>query len=220
MQIWPLLSSLVMRMRRAARSRFAVSSTMTGLLPPSSRVTGVRCSAAAFITMRPTVPLPVYMMWSNLHSRRRVVSGTAPWTTRMHDVSKYLCTRRSRISAHFSDISLGLMTAQFPAAMQATNGSSASVTGKLKGAMIRHTPLGSGRTNDLPSISVCGRFLSAVQALRLSSAVCASVNALRSKTPRILGPPRSACSASRMASWFSSIISCTCDSCWRRHFKL
>ena len=30
-------------------------------LPPSSRVTGVRCLAAAAITMRPTEPLPVYL---------------------------------------------------------------------------------------------------------------------------------------------------------------
>ena len=36
-------------------------SMITGDLPPSSRVSGVRCSAAAFATMRATVPFPVYV---------------------------------------------------------------------------------------------------------------------------------------------------------------
>lgn len=33
-------------------------STTTGFFPPSSRTTGVRCFAAAAITMRPTFPFP------------------------------------------------------------------------------------------------------------------------------------------------------------------
>lgn len=33
-------------------------STITGDFPPSSKRTGVRCFAAAAITMRPTLPLP------------------------------------------------------------------------------------------------------------------------------------------------------------------
>ena len=37
-------------------------STMQGLLPPSSRVTGVRCSAACRMTSLPTVLLPVKKM--------------------------------------------------------------------------------------------------------------------------------------------------------------
>ena len=41
---------------------FAVASTMTGLLPPSSSVTGVRCLAAASITTLPTATEPVKKM--------------------------------------------------------------------------------------------------------------------------------------------------------------
>jgi len=36
-------------------------STMTGDFPPSSKITGVRCFAAAVITMRPTLPLPTQL---------------------------------------------------------------------------------------------------------------------------------------------------------------
>ena len=43
----------------AASLMFAVFSTMQGLFPPSSRVTGVRCSDADFITSFPTPILPV-----------------------------------------------------------------------------------------------------------------------------------------------------------------
>ena len=47
------------RMRLVATSRLQERSTMQGDLPPSSRVTGVRCSAAALITIFPTSVLPV-----------------------------------------------------------------------------------------------------------------------------------------------------------------
>ena len=43
----------------AASFRFALFSTMQGLLPPSSRVTGVRCTDAFAITSLPTCWLPV-----------------------------------------------------------------------------------------------------------------------------------------------------------------
>lgn len=39
---------------------FSESKT-AGHFPPSSRVTGVRCFAAAVITIRPTLELPGYM---------------------------------------------------------------------------------------------------------------------------------------------------------------
>ena len=58
-QVWPAFRNFPHTMRLAARSSFAVSSTMQGLFPPSSSVTGVKCQAADFITNRPTVGLPV-----------------------------------------------------------------------------------------------------------------------------------------------------------------
>lgn len=45
--------------RLAATLMLAVSSTIHGLLPPSSRLTGVRCLAALAITSRATVVPPV-----------------------------------------------------------------------------------------------------------------------------------------------------------------
>ena len=56
---WPALKPLDAMMRDAATSRLASAATITGDLPPSSSVTGVRCSAAAFMTSDPTAPLPV-----------------------------------------------------------------------------------------------------------------------------------------------------------------
>jgi len=59
---WPAFRVLPYRTRFAAILRFVVlGSITTGDFPPSSRVTGVRCSAAAFATMRATTPFPVYV---------------------------------------------------------------------------------------------------------------------------------------------------------------
>ena len=56
----PAFMNLPQAMRRAATFEMSTSwSTMQGLLPPSSSVTGVRCRAAAAITTRPTRPFPV-----------------------------------------------------------------------------------------------------------------------------------------------------------------
>jgi hypothetical protein len=59
---WPAFTVLPQRTRFAAILRFVVLGSMTtGDFPPSSRVTGVRCSAAAFATMRAITAFPVYM---------------------------------------------------------------------------------------------------------------------------------------------------------------
>ena len=56
----PAFVDLPQRIRLAAILRFVVlESITTGDFPPNSRVTGVRCSAAALATMRATVPFPV-----------------------------------------------------------------------------------------------------------------------------------------------------------------
>ena len=59
MQICPELISLVQAIRLAATSMSASSATMTGLLPPSSNVTGVRWLAAPSYTLRPISVPPV-----------------------------------------------------------------------------------------------------------------------------------------------------------------
>ena len=62
MQVCPALINFPQTMRLAASFRFAVSSTMQGFLPPSSKVTGVKCTAAAAATILPTGTLPVKKM--------------------------------------------------------------------------------------------------------------------------------------------------------------
>lgn len=51
---------------RAVRFKSAEGSTQTGFLPPNSRITGVRYSAAAFITNLPIEGPPVKKIKSNL----------------------------------------------------------------------------------------------------------------------------------------------------------
>lgn len=45
---------------RVLTCKLMPESTTTGDFPPSSRRTGVRCFAAAAITIRPTLPLPAH----------------------------------------------------------------------------------------------------------------------------------------------------------------
>ena len=59
MQVCPALVNFPHTMRRATVARSVPSSTNTGDFPPSSSTVGVRCSAAARATIRPTAPLPV-----------------------------------------------------------------------------------------------------------------------------------------------------------------
>ena len=55
-----------------------VSSTSTGLLPPSSSVTGVKCSAAARMTLFPTPTLPVKKIWSNRSRSKAALTSRPP----------------------------------------------------------------------------------------------------------------------------------------------
>ena len=74
-------------MRRAATGMSALSVTMTGLLPPSSRQTGVRYFAALCMTTRPTAGEPVKKMKSNRSSSSALFSSRPPSTTAMYSGS-------------------------------------------------------------------------------------------------------------------------------------
>lgn len=52
------MTKLYFMLDRVNTLRLMFESTMTGDFPPSSKRTGVRCFAAAAITIRPTLPLP------------------------------------------------------------------------------------------------------------------------------------------------------------------
>ncbi len=59
MQVWPALKSFPIAIFGAIESNAPSASTITGDLPPSSSVTGVRFFAAACATRRPTAVDPV-----------------------------------------------------------------------------------------------------------------------------------------------------------------
>ena len=56
---WPALTNLPKAIRLAASSRSLSGSIITGFLPPSSRVVGVKYCAAAAATTCAVFPLPV-----------------------------------------------------------------------------------------------------------------------------------------------------------------
>jgi hypothetical protein len=108
---------------------FAVSSIIHGLLPPSSKTTGVRYEAAACITVRPTAGLPVKKIMSYFWSRRASFSFLPPSTTRTCPGSK----TSSHIFAITDDVAgeyaEGLTITQFPAVNAAISGVIVSING-------------------------------------------------------------------------------------------
>jgi hypothetical protein len=73
MHVWPELRSLTQAIRRAATSKSASAATITGLLPPSSRVTGVSVGAAPAMIFRPISVPPVNSAWSKPWASRACV---------------------------------------------------------------------------------------------------------------------------------------------------
>jgi hypothetical protein len=129
MQVWPLFMNLPTAIRSAASFMRAVSDTIAGDFPPSSRVTEVRFSAAAFITILPTAGLPVKNIWSNGKDKRAWDTATPP--------SHADTILGSKISSHILLISAetlgvisdGLMITLFPAASAETRGPAARLKG-------------------------------------------------------------------------------------------
>ena len=122
----------------------ALRSTMHGLLPPSSSVTGVRWRAALAITERPVWPDPVNIRWSK---GRALKAGPRPPPSSKNislSVGKYFglsdTSRRARW-LEFSDI---LTIARLPAAKIAVSGANERFTGKFHGTMTPTTPSGCG----------------------------------------------------------------------------
>lgn len=52
------METIILALGEIITCKSMFESTTAGHFPPSSRVTGVRCFAAAAITMRPTLALP------------------------------------------------------------------------------------------------------------------------------------------------------------------
>ena len=129
MHVCPALSSLPTAIRGATTARSAPASTIAGLLPPSSSVTGVRFSAAAFATIRPTAVEPVKNRWSN-GSLANAAPVSAPPVTTVNSSGAKRCAIASASSADVAGVtSDGFSITRLPAASAPIAGASASCTG-------------------------------------------------------------------------------------------
>mgnify|MGYP007123470403 CR=1 FL=1 len=102
---------------------------MTGDLPPSSSVTGVRLAAALFITSRPTGVEPVNSRWSNGREVKRCATSTPPFTIVISAGSNASAIMRSNsppMRGVYSDI---LTITRLPAASAGMLGPTASERG-------------------------------------------------------------------------------------------
>ena len=129
-------------MRSAALRSSALRPTTTGLLPPSSRVTGTRCSAAAFITCRPTEVEPVKTRWPQGWALKAAATSGPPCTTASSLGSKASATAWATSCAVRGTISLGLSTARLPAANTLASGANKVKSGAFHVPMMPTTPLG------------------------------------------------------------------------------
>ena len=88
---------------------------ITGDLPPSSSVTGVRLSAAARITCLPTAVLPVNSRWSKGKAEKAAATSASPITTATCTSSKASSSITRSASAVSGVNSLILIITRLPA---------------------------------------------------------------------------------------------------------
>ncbi len=161
--------------RAAAVVMSAERPMITGLLPPSSSVSGVRFSAAARITWRAIEVAPVKIRWSKARPAKAWPTSGPPVTTAISSGENTAPNIRA-ISAEVAGVySDGLIIARLPAASTPASGAKVRFTGKFHGLMTPTTPLGWKRTSALapnrPRIAgVVLRFSGFIQALRLALA--------------------------------------------------
>ena len=133
--------------RAAAVARSAERPITTGLLPPSSSVSGTRFSAAARMTWRAIDVAPVKTRWSNARLAKACPTSGPPVKTAISSGSK-LPANISCSSAEVAGVvSDGLIIARLPAARTPASGAKARFTGKFQGLMMPTTPLGWRRTS-------------------------------------------------------------------------
>ena len=114
--------NLPQTMRSAACATSAERSTIAGDLPPSSRVTVARCSAAACITLRPTAVEPVKKMWSNGSLSSASAAGMPPVTTPTSSSGNASATMRAMTADVAGTFSDGRTMHTLPAAIAAASG--------------------------------------------------------------------------------------------------
>ena len=129
MQVWPLLRVFPQAILFAAAFISAVRLMMQGLLPPSSRTTGVRFLEAASITVRPSAGLPVKKIISQRSCSRAVFTSLCPWIAVMYlssKVSAIILARTPLVAGTYGE---GFRTAVQPAEIAPISGFISSCTG-------------------------------------------------------------------------------------------
>ncbi|MNF96839.1 hypothetical protein D3C84_796440 [compost metagenome] len=102
---------------------------MAGDLPPSSRVTGVRFSAAARITCLPMLVAPVNSKWSKRRRENATPMSASPSTTQTRSSGKIRASN-CFISKPVAGVdSLSLSITRLPADSAPTNGPMARYSG-------------------------------------------------------------------------------------------
>ena len=125
-----------------ARSRSASRSTISGSLPPSSRLTGVSVSAARFITTLPVRSEPVNWTKSTSSTRAPPVSPMPLTTSRTSGppISSFHARTISMVESGVN--SEGLMTTAQPATSAGIASSKARMSGKFQGLITPTTGYG------------------------------------------------------------------------------
>jgi len=146
MQVWPDAAKIPARTPASAASSWASSKTMFADFPPSSKVAGVRCSAAPRAMARAVAGPPVKAMWSTPGCAVSAAPAPAPEpvTTFITPGGRPACSKSCASSSSDADVnSLGLITMVFPAASAGAIFHIASISGEFHGAMAATTPTGS-----------------------------------------------------------------------------
>ncbi|MNQ89052.1 hypothetical protein D3C85_1043460 [compost metagenome] len=115
---------------------------MVGDLPPSSNVSGVRFCAAAAITRRPTLGLPVKMMWSSGKALNAAPTSAPPAKAATSVSSKWRASRSISRVAVAGVNSDSVIIARLPAAKASAKGASEMASGKFHGVMMPMLPNG------------------------------------------------------------------------------
>ncbi len=143
MQTWPALSSPKVAAALAARSMSASARTIIGSLPPSSRLTGVRLSAAFAITFLPVAVEPVNITKS-ASSTSAAPAGPRPVATLKTPSGSPAAASISAITSEVSGVtSDGFRITALPAASAGMQSPKLFVSGKFQGPITPTSPTGS-----------------------------------------------------------------------------
>ncbi len=116
-QTWPLLRNRAQAAPGTATSRSASSKTISGSIPPSSRLTRFSCSAARTAMRVPTAVDPVNAMHATRGSSTSAAPTSGPPVTTFTTPAGRCASARSTIRSVANGVSSdGLMTTVLPAA--------------------------------------------------------------------------------------------------------